>query len=187
MDSVNNTLGPEERSLAASLAGKKISRIEGYRLDVFTGCVFHQAARIVFSDGTSFDLRNRFEALRLPNGFAEDAGTLSLAPSEGDVWLPEGAAISKLPVGETVRRVAVVDDEDVLKRDGWPVAMVSFTQAVVFELDSGLLVLDKGEWTDDYVHVRQGNDLDALLTDCSEPWAEGGGWSDTYRREVSWL
>lgn len=187
MDSITHTLGAEERTLAASLAGRKVVRVGGYRLGVFDDCVFHQVARIVFSGGSSFDLRNRFGTLRLPNGLTEDIGTLSLGPAEGDVWLPEGAAISKLAIGETVRRVAIVDDEDGISRDGQAVTTVSFTQAVVFELESGLLVLDKGEWTDDYVCVRQGNGLDALLTDCSTPWVEGDGWSDAYQRKVSWL
>lgn len=187
MVSHNHTFGAEERDLAASLVGRKVSRVEGYRLDVFDGYVFHQIARIVMTDGTSLDLRNRFEALRLPDGLTEDVGTLSLCSSEGEVWLPEGIAITKLPVGKTIRRVAVVDDKDYLSRDGKQAGTVSFTQAMAFKLDSDLLVLDKGQWTDDYVHIRRGNDLNALLTDCSEPWDEDDGWSDAYRREVIWL
>lgn len=187
MDNVTHTLGTEERNLIASLAGRKVSHIEGYRLDVFDGNVFHQVARIVMSDGTSLDLRNRFEALRLPNGLAEDAGTLTLAPSEGEVWLPEGVAVTRLPVAETVRRAAVVDDEDDLSRDGRPAARLAFTQAVVLELGSGLLAFDKGEWTDDYVHVRLGDDLNGLITDCSDPWVDGDGWTDEYQRRIGWL
>lgn len=187
MDNVSHTLETEERALAASFAGKKVMRIEGYRLDVFEGYVLHQIARIVFSGGSSFDLRNRFETLQLPDGLAEDAGTLSLGPSKVDIWHPEGGVITKISVGETVQRVAIVDDEDRISRNGQPVAMISFTQAIAFELESGLLVLDKGEWTDDFMFVRRGDDLDALLTDCSEPWVEGDGWSDSYQRRATWL
>ncbi len=98
-----------------------------------------------------------------------------------------GTAPAKLSVGETVRRIAIVDDEGVVSSDGRAEATVSFTQAIVLEFESGFLALDKGDWTGDYVHVRRGGDPDVLLTDCSAPWIEGDGWSDAYRRRTTWL
>lgn len=187
MSDVNCTLSARERGLLAALAGSRLSRIDGYRMDVFDGWVLHHAARVVLSDGVALDLRNDFEALRLPDGRTEDAGVLSVGPSEGGIWLPEGASVARLPVRETIRRVAVVGDTDEIAHGGTPIATIASTQAVAFELGSGLLVLDKGEWTDGYVHVRRGRSLRPLVTGCSEPWVEADGWADTYRRTVDWL
>ncbi|SFX36739.1 hypothetical protein [Olsenella sp. kh2p3] len=187
MDKVNHMLSDEERKLAASLVGTRIEYIEGYHLDLFDDYVLYHTARIGIDGRGSVDLSNGFVALRLPNGWTEDTGALALGPSAGGLWLPEGTAPAKLHVGETVRRIAIVDDEDVISKDGRPRATVSFTQAMVLELESGFLALDKGDWTDDYVHVRRGGDPDALLTDCSAPWLEDDGWSDAYRRRTTWL
>lgn len=169
MDNVNRLLSDKERNLAASLVGAKIEYIEGYHLDVFDDYVLFHTARIGIAGQSPMDAINGFVPLQLPN-----------------CWT-EGAAPAKLPVGETVWRVAIVDDEDVLSSGGRTEAVVSFAQAIVFELESGFLALDKGDWTDDYVRVRRGGDPDALLTDCSAPWIEGEGWSDAYRRRTTWF
>ena len=187
MDNVNHLLSGKERNLAASLVGTKIEYIEGYHLDVFDDYVLYHTARIGIAGRSPIDAINGFVPLQLPNGWTEDAGALALRPSAGDLWLPEGTAPAKLPVGDTVRRVAIVDDEDVLSSGGRTETAVSFTQAIVLELESGFLALDKGDWTDDYVHARRGEDPDALLTDCSAPWIEEDGWSDAYRRRTTWL
>lgn len=187
MDNINRTLSEKERKLAASLVGAKIEYVEGYHLDIFDDYVLYHTARICIAGRGSVDLDNCFVTLRLPNGWTEDVGALSLRPSEGDLWLPEGITLAKVPVGETVRRIAIVDDEDILSSDGRAETTVSYTQAIVFELESEFLALDKGDWTDDYVYVRQGDDPNVLLTDCSAPWIEGNGWSDAYRRMTLWL
>ena len=89
------TIPAEGRSLLASLPGRKLVSIGGYRYDltpVEGKTTFYAVARLNMEDGESYDLRVRPVRVDIAADFWDDAGAYSFGRSEGNIWLPEGGS-----------------------------------------------------------------------------------------------
>ena len=89
------TIPAEGRSLLASLPGRKLGSIEGYRFDLTPAegkVTFYAVARLHMEDGESYDLRVRPVRVDIAADLWDDAGAHSFGRSEGNIWLPEGGS-----------------------------------------------------------------------------------------------
>ena len=57
-------------------------------------------------------------------------------------------------------------------------------QAVVFRVGGRLLAVDRDVWFDEYLTVREGADLDALVRDASGDWDEEPPFGYRFTRDV---
>lgn len=90
-----------------------------------------------------------------------------------------------IPVGEEIRRVALVNDEIESAQPNFPLVK---TTAIAFFIDSGMLCLSQGMFIDDELVVsKTGSDwMDALrsLQDVAEDFDAWGKYSPTVTRSV---
>ena len=94
------TIPAEGRSLLASLPGRKLGSIEGYRFDLTPAeekVTFCAVARLHMEDGESYDLRVRPVRVDIAADLWDDAGAHSFGRSEGNIWLPEGGLALQAP------------------------------------------------------------------------------------------
>ena len=177
----------EGRSLLASLPGRKLKSIEGYRYDlapVEGKVTFYAVARLHMEDGESYDLRVRLVRIDIAADFWDDAGAYSFGRSEGDIWLPEGVSPFKLPIGRKIEGVSLVNDYDVLVHDGEKEDTFAFTKAVLLRTGLEHIALSMDDFCEDAIVVRRGFDPDELVPDGSGSWCDEPGWTDEYEREI---
>ena len=189
MDNCNNDyiIPAEGRSLLASLPGRKLKSIEGYRYDlapVEGKVTFYAVARLHMEDGESYDLRVRLVRIDIAADFWDDAGAYSFGRSEGDIWLPEGVSPFKLPIGRKIEGVSLVNDYDVLVHDGEKEDTFAFTKAVLLRTGLEHIALSMDDFCEDAIVVRRGFDPDELVPDGSGSWYDEPGWTDEYEREI---
>ncbi len=190
MNNHDHIMPAEGRGLLASLLGRKLKSVEGYRYDltpVEGKTTFYAVARLHMEDGESFDLRVGLVRVDIAEGAWDDAGAYSFGPAEGDVWLPEGVEPFKLPIGREVDGVSLVNDYDVLRRGGDEIGTFAFTKAVLLRTGSEHIAFSMDDFCEDAIVVRRGFDPDELVPDGSGSWYDEPGWTDDYERRVEAL
>lgn len=107
-------------------------------------------------------------------GTLEEFGLLSVTESSKDVLsIPEvGVDTTVFEIDEPIVGVSVVNDVAEIYGDRVPVAKLEYPQAVVFQTERGLLVLDKEVWFSETIVFKQGANLDGLLYDESVNWED---------------
>ena len=176
----------EGRSLLASLPGRRLVSIEGYRYDlapVEGKTTFYSVARLHMEDGESYDLRVSLVRVDIAADFWDDAGAYSFGRSEGDIWLPEGVSPFKLPIGREIDGVSLVNDYDALMYDGVNESTFAFTKAVLLRTGLEHIALSMDDFCEDAIVVRRGFDPDELVPDGSGSWYDEPGWTDEYERK----
>ena len=180
----------EGRSLLASLLGRKLKCIEGYRYDlkpVEGKTTFYAMARLHMEDGESYDLRIKLVRIDIVEGFWDDAGAYSFQRAEGDIWLPEGIEPFKLPINREIDGAFLVNDYDVLKHGGKKEGAFAFTKAVVLRTGLDHIVFSADDFSEDAIVVRRGFDPVELVPDGSGSWYDEPGWYDEYERKIEAL
>ncbi len=180
----------EGKSLLASLPGRKLKSIEGYRYDltpVKGKTTFYAVARLHMEDGESYDLRVTLAHIDIAADFWDDAGVFSFVRAKGDIWLPEGVEALKLPIGREIDSVSLVNDYDILMHADREKGTFAFTKAVL--LRSGLehIAFSMDTFCEDAIVVRSGFDPEALIPDGSGSWYDEPGWTDHYERKFETL
>jgi hypothetical protein len=183
-------ISAESRSLLASLLGRKLKSIEGYRYDlapVERKTTFYAVCRLHMEDGESYDLRVRLVRIDIAADFWDDAGAYSFTRAEGNIWLPEGVEPFKLPIGREIDGVFLVNDYDVLTHDGKKEGEFAFTKAVLLRTGLEHIAFSMDEFSEDAIVVRRGFDPDELVPDGSGSWYDEPGWTDNYERRLETL
>lgn len=184
----NHTLSAAEKSMLERLIGGKIESIEGYLLfDEPESKVFSNHLRINLEGKKSLDITCSYETASLADGEREEAGTLSVGNAEKEIWVPAGERTQKMSVHAKVKSIGIVNDKDILSHKDTPTSEISFSQAIVFDLGESYLVIDKGTFTEDFIKVRRGKNINELTSDCSSGWIEGEDWSNENQRTLIWL
>ncbi len=180
----------EGRNLLASLLGRKLKYVEGYRYDlnpVEGKTTFYAVARLHMEDGESYDLRVRLARIDIAADFWDDAGVYSFGRAEGDIWLPEGVETFKLPIGREIDGVLLVNDYDVLMHGGRKEGEFAFTKAVLLRTGLDHIAFSMDDFSEDAIVVRRGFDPDELVPDGSGSWYNEPGWTDEYERKLEAL
>ena len=180
----------EDRRLLASLSGRKLKSIEGYRYDltpVDKMTTFYAVARLHMEDGDSYDLRIRLVRVDITPDFWDDAGVYSFARAESDIWLPEGVESFKLPIGREIDGVSLVNDYDVLMHDGRKEGEFAFTKAVLLRTGLEHIAFFMDDFCEDAIVVSRGINPDELVPDGSGSWYDEPGWDDEYERKLEIL
>lgn len=180
-------ISTDGKSLLASLLGRRLKSIEGYRYDlepVEGKATFYAVARLHMEDGESYDLRVRLVRVDIATDFWDDAGAYSFGRAEGEIWLPDGVEPFKLPIGREIDGVLLVNDHDVLMHDGRKECEFTFTKAVLLRTGLEHIAFSMDDFSDDAIVVRRGFDPDALVPDGSGSWYDKPGWIDEYEREL---
>ncbi len=184
----NYTLGSETHDLIQSRIGVELDSVQGYALfEQSGGTMFAQVVRLCFNDDVQIDVRNALIPINIVNDVREDIGVLSVEPSAGDIWHPEDQDIARICINQKVLGIALVNDHDIISCENKTLNELSFTQAIAFDLGESLLVLDKDSFTEDFILLRSGTNINSLVKDCDGSWYEGENITDQYFREIEWL
>lgn len=172
MIKTNKSLSNEEISIIREMLGQKLVAIDA--VIVARSNLSWNTVRLHF-DGLDIDFNNRLGDLEVDEyGTIEEFGLMSVARADSSTLNVSEASASTtvMEIGKTVTGVRIVSDEIVVHGDGLPVAEIVYPQAIVLELEDGVIVLDKECWFSEMIAIKQGEDAESLIYDESVNWAD---------------
>ena len=173
-------------ALLKSLLGRQTLRAYEAYIMVENPDHIYKTLRLEF-DSVSLLLRNAHQRVPMgPQGAEEELAVLTLEEDDGrELWHPRGKCVTrKVGVDLTPDDVYLVIDTAQLRKGSIPVNTLKLVQAVVFREGGRLLAVDRDVWFDEYLTVREGADLDALVRDASGDWDEEPPFGYRFTRDV---
>lgn len=107
-------------------------------------------------------------------GTLEEFGLLSVKEATADILdIPEvGADTTVFEIDRIVTSVRVINDVVDVYGDGSKVARLEYPQAIAFNTDKGIIMLDKEVWFSEMIAIKQGKAIKELLYDESVNWED---------------
>lgn len=173
----NKTLTTYEIDLLRSIIGETVVSYEGNPLGPGD---YYGAVRIIVGE-FSVDVSNFFESVDVSfeEGMGtEDVGTLRIKRAVGPLDLGDlvsGPANKTVTVASPVRSVEIVNDTVEMLLEDRITNSFSFTQAIIFHLDCGDLVVDRNIWFEVFLSVGVTADARRFIRDTEQDWNRGTG------------
>jgi len=126
-------------------------------------------------DGFSLDINNRLGEIRIDEfGTLEEFGLLSIAESDKrTLEIPEASVdATTIDIERHISGVNIVNDLVEVYGDGTLVAAIKYPQAIAFQTDGDVIVLDKEVWFSEMLTIKLGDDIEDLIYDESVNWED---------------
>ena len=146
----------------------------------------YKTVRLDFG-GAGFLIQNKHESIPIgPGGDMEEISILSIEPDDGrELWCPSSKTITrKTGVELTVDDIYLVVDTPELTKGDIPVNKLKLIQAIVFRQGGRLFAIDRDIWFDEYLTIREGADIDALVRDAAGDWHEEPPYDYHFTRDI---
>lgn len=177
---------PNEMAVLRSLVGQTIVAFEASPLMRNT---YYEKVKVDAGEA-SVVLSNSFDLVDV--GYEqgrgkEEVGTMRVETCKGPLVLddvvsgPENAVV---PIGSKVTSVEVVNDTIEMLRGGEATNSFKFTQAVIFHMEKGDLVIERNIWFEVFVDAYLTDDSRLSLRDTEADWNVGNG-EDGYEGVVT--
>jgi len=173
----NKTLTADELDVLRTGVGETIDSFEGNPLGPGD---YYGAIRINFAN-TSVDISDFFESadVSFEAGMGlEEVGTMRVKRATGPLDLGDlvsGPENKSIVVDSTVLSVEVVNDTVEMMRDDEVTNTFAFTQAVIFHLEKGDLVIDRNVWFEVFLSACVTGDARKFIRDTEKDWNRGAG------------
>lgn len=141
---------------------------------------YYGAVRINFANA-SVDISDFFESadVSFEAGMGlEEVGTMRVKRATGPLDLGDlvsGPENKSIVVDSTVLSVEVVNDTVEMMRDDEVTNTFAFTQAVIFHLEKGDLVVDRNVWFEVFLSACVTSDARKFIRDTEKDWNRGAG------------
>ena len=182
----NKQLNSNELRILSALTGKTIDSYEGCPLGPGD---FYGAVRLNIQD-SSVDITNYFESadVSFEMGMGvEEVGTLRVKLVDGPMSLGDlvsGPENKVIKVGQIITGVEVVNDAIEMLLDDKVTNSFAFTQAIIFHLEDGDLVVDRNVWFEVFLSACVTADAHRFIRDTEKDWNRGtGGYQAAVKRE----
>lgn len=173
----NKTLTIGELEVLRSILGETIESYEGNPLGPGD---YYGALRINVGDA-SVDISNFFEfvdvSFEVGMGM-EEVGTMHVRRATGSLDLGDlvsGPENKSVKVASVVRSVEVVNDTIEMMCDDDVTNSFAFTQAIIFHLEKGDLVVDRNVWFEVFLSACVTSDARKFIRDTEKDWNRGTG------------
>lgn len=126
-------------------------------------------------EGFDFDVNNYLNDIAVDEfGTLEEFGLLSVKEATADTLdIPEvGADTTVFDIDRVITSVRVINDVADIYGDGSRVVRLEYPQAIAFETDAGVIMLDKETWFSEMIVIKQGRKIEELLYDESVNWED---------------
>lgn len=176
-DMTNKTLNVDELDVLRTGIGETIDSFEGNPLGPGD---YYGAVRINFANA-SVDISDFFESadVSFEAGMGlEEVGTMRVKRATGPLDLGDlvsGPENKSIVVDSTVLSVEVVNDTVEMMRDDEVTNTFAFTQAVIFHLEKGDLVVDRNVWFEVFLSACVTSDARKFIRDTEKDWNRGAG------------
>ena len=173
----NKTLTADELDVLRSTIGENIGSFEGNPLGPGD---YYGAVRISLGN-VSVDISNFFESVDVSfeAGMGlEKVGTMRVKRAAGPLDLGDlvsGPENKSIGVDSVVRSVEVVNDTIEMLRDDEVTNTFAFTQAIIFHLENGDLVVDRNIWFEVFLSACVTSDAHKFIRDTEKDWNRGAG------------
>lgn len=172
MEYVDEKFSREEESLLKRAKGLKLMSI-----DAVLAAPPDNSWNTVRLHFESFDIDiNNYlhEAVVDEFGSLEEFGFLSVAEASAEALdIPEvGTGTTVFHINETVHGVSFVNDIVEIYGDEKPVVKLEYPQAIVFHVETGVIMFDKEVWFSELIAIKKGGSIEELLYDESANWED---------------
>lgn len=185
----DTTLSVIDMGMLRSLIGGRMESYEGVSLGPGD---FYGALRLNYPD-TVLDIYNFYDRVDVSfergMGF-EDVGTMRVSRADGPLHLGDMVSsppLTTIPVNLKVCGIEVVSDTiEMLDGDGVTNSF-TFTQAVVFHLGRGSLVVERSVWFEVFLSAYVTGNPKLVMRDTERDWADGcasSKYTVVVRREI---
>lgn len=146
----------------------------------------YKRVRLDFGGGIGFDLVNEHQSIVMgPEASTEDVSILGIEERGPEkLWCPRGKQTTRRALDLYVDDILLVVDTARLTKGSIPVNKLKLVQALVFRSGGQLVVFDRDIWFDEYLTVRQGVDVDALVRDNEGDWEAEPPFGYTFERDL---
>lgn len=167
------------------LLGKTLTAYEAYIMFEGPDQIF-KTLRLEFGD-EGYLISNAHCSIPLgPKAELEEVSVMQMEPDDGrELWCPSGKDIlRKHGVDLRIDDIYLVVDTAELTRGDIPVNKLKLTQAIVFREGARLFAVDRDIWFDEYLTIREGIDLDALVRNTEGDWSEEPPFGYKFTRDI---
>lgn len=167
------------------LLGKTLTAYEAYIMFEGPDQIF-KTLRLEFGE-QSYLLSNAHHSIPLgPQANLEEVSIMEMQPDDGrELWCPTGKRITrKHGVDLRIDDIYLVVDTAALTKGDIPVNKLKLTQAIVFREGARLFAIDRDIWFDEYLTIREGIDLDAIVRDVEGDWSEEPPYGYNFTRDI---
>lgn len=168
----DKTLTPDELDILRATIGKVVASFESSPMGRNT---YYEKVKVLVGR-LPIVISNSLEPADVgyESGAAtEDAGTMRVVVDDGPLKISDvvaGPANVTIPINSEVVSVEVVNDHVKMMRDGIIANSFSFTQAIIFHLNCGDLVVDRGVWFEVFLNIYVTDDGRRSLRDTGADW-----------------
>ncbi|MCR5583599.1 MAG: hypothetical protein K6F70_08375 [Eggerthellaceae bacterium] len=176
-------LDAEGARLLSSLVGQLL---EAYRCDTFTFSNSVYGTLGLIAGGKAFELTNYTESEPGYFGYTEEVSRFKLRQVDAadlKSGVVDGEQIDHV-VNDVIRGVELVNDRELMLRDGEVLFDYRFTRAIIFKFDGHELAFERGDDIFELIHIVMGPDALQKIGPVDEFESPMEGCVERFEREV---
>lgn len=180
---LDTRITPSEQAVLGSFVGKTL---DNYRCDTFTFSSTVYGTLGIIVEDTAYELTNYTQVEDEYFGYTEEVSRFILNPiafSDLHSAVVDGKQVDHM-VNDVITNVIIVNDREVMTKDGTPFFDYRYTRAIIFCFEGHELAFERGDDIFELIHIVTGQDALSKIGPADEFLSPMDGSEEVAEREV---